>query len=101
MIFIPTISLLVQWSKDNGLLLEAYSPLGGAKQVKESLQVPEVRCRASRFVVSTSVRPNQYDVYYVTGQGNRVYTEHHPCTSPHILGNSTWNNRFAEECHAK
>ncbi|KAF9046266.1 NADP-dependent oxidoreductase domain-containing protein [Panaeolus papilionaceus] len=34
---------LLQWSKDNGLLLEAYSPLGSAEKVKESLQIPEVK----------------------------------------------------------
>ncbi|KAF9561770.1 Aldo/keto reductase [Agrocybe pediades] len=33
---------LLQWSKDNGILLEAYSPLGSQDKVKESLQVPEV-----------------------------------------------------------
>lgn len=33
---------LLQWSKENGLLLEAYSPLGSNKQVGETLSVPEV-----------------------------------------------------------
>ncbi|CAA7261557.1 unnamed protein product [Cyclocybe aegerita] len=33
---------LVKWSKENGLLLEAYSPLGSAEKVKESLEIPEV-----------------------------------------------------------
>lgn len=31
-----------QWSKENGLLLEAYSPLGSNTQVGKSLAVPEV-----------------------------------------------------------
>jgi len=31
-----------QWSKENGLLLESYSPLGSDKQVGQSLSVPEV-----------------------------------------------------------
>ena len=35
--------LCEQWAKDNGLLLEAYSPLGSNNQVKESLAVPEVQ----------------------------------------------------------
>ncbi|KAF8657312.1 hypothetical protein AX16_002234 [Volvariella volvacea WC 439] len=34
---------LIKWSKENGLLLEAYSPLGSAEKVKESLNVPEVQ----------------------------------------------------------
>ncbi len=32
-----------QWSKENGLLLEAYSPLGSNKQVKETLALPQVQ----------------------------------------------------------
>jgi diketogulonate reductase-like aldo/keto reductase len=32
----------MQWAKENNLLLEAYSPLGSAEKVKESLQIPEV-----------------------------------------------------------
>ncbi|KAG9308473.1 NADP-dependent oxidoreductase domain-containing protein [Chiua virens] len=34
---------LLQWSKENDLLLEAYSPLGSNKQVGATLGVPEVR----------------------------------------------------------
>jgi len=34
---------LVKWAKDNNILLEAYSPLGGKNQVKKSLNVPEVK----------------------------------------------------------
>ncbi|KDR82531.1 hypothetical protein GALMADRAFT_237878 [Galerina marginata CBS 339.88] len=34
---------LLQWSKENGLLLEAYSPLGSAEKVKESLDVAEAK----------------------------------------------------------
>ncbi|EIW81512.1 hypothetical protein CONPUDRAFT_56239 [Coniophora puteana RWD-64-598 SS2] len=33
---------LLAWSKKNGLLLEAYSPLGSSKQVGETLRLPEV-----------------------------------------------------------
>ena len=33
---------LVAWAKANGIILEAYSPLGSDNQVKESLNVPEV-----------------------------------------------------------
>ena len=32
---------ILQWSKENNLLLEAYSPLGSAEKVKESLEIPE------------------------------------------------------------
>ncbi|PPQ63603.1 hypothetical protein CVT24_004463 [Panaeolus cyanescens] len=35
-----------KWSKENELLLEAYSPLGSAQKVKESLQIPEVKAIA-------------------------------------------------------
>ncbi|PPQ65906.1 hypothetical protein CVT26_000926 [Gymnopilus dilepis] len=34
---------LLKWSKENGILLEAYSPLGSQEKVKESLEVPEVK----------------------------------------------------------
>jgi len=34
---------LLQWAKDHDLLLEAYSPLGSNTQVKETLEVPEVK----------------------------------------------------------
>jgi len=33
---------LLKWSKENNVLLEAYSPLGSAERVRESLSVPEV-----------------------------------------------------------
>ncbi|KAJ3525138.1 hypothetical protein NM688_g8450 [Phlebia brevispora] len=34
---------LLKWSKDNGILLEAYSPLGSNDNVKKALSVPEVQ----------------------------------------------------------
>ncbi|KAI5123091.1 hypothetical protein M0805_001447 [Coniferiporia weirii] len=34
---------LLKWSKDNGLLLESYSPLGSNDQVGNTLRVPEVK----------------------------------------------------------
>jgi diketogulonate reductase-like aldo/keto reductase len=34
---------LLAWSKANGVLLEAYSPLGGDGQVRKSLEVKEVK----------------------------------------------------------
>jgi len=43
---------LLQWSKDNGLLLEAYSPLGSTQQVKKSLAVPEVKAIADELGIT-------------------------------------------------
>jgi len=34
---------LVAWSAQNNMLLEAYSPLGSNKQVKQTLKVPEIK----------------------------------------------------------
>ena len=41
-----------QWAKENNLLLEAYSPLGSNKQVKETLQVPEVQAIAKELGIT-------------------------------------------------
>ncbi|KAG8214832.1 NADP-dependent oxidoreductase domain-containing protein [Butyriboletus roseoflavus] len=43
---------LLKWSKENGLLLEAYSPLGSNKQVGESLAVPEVKNIACKLGIT-------------------------------------------------
>ncbi|KAF8549525.1 hypothetical protein OG21DRAFT_1599113 [Imleria badia] len=43
---------LLKWSKENGLLLEAYSPLGSNKQVGESLAVPEVKDIACKLGIT-------------------------------------------------
>jgi len=43
---------LLAWSKANGLLLEAYSPLGSSAQVKETLKVPEVQAVAKRLNIT-------------------------------------------------
>ncbi|KAL5519764.1 hypothetical protein ACEPAG_1424 [Sanghuangporus baumii] len=40
---------LVKWAKENNLPVEAYSPLGGDKQVKESLQLPVVKKIANQL----------------------------------------------------
>ncbi|KAI0793341.1 NADP-dependent oxidoreductase domain-containing protein [Abortiporus biennis] len=34
---------LLKWAKENDLILEAYSPLGSNRQVKEALSIPEVQ----------------------------------------------------------
>lgn len=41
---------LLAWSKENDILLEAYSPLGSAEQVKKTLELPVVsplRCEVA------------------------------------------------------
>lgn len=43
---------LLKWSKENGLLLEAYSPLGSDKQVGKSLSVPEVKDIACKLGIT-------------------------------------------------
>ncbi|KAI0365357.1 hypothetical protein BV20DRAFT_973384 [Pilatotrama ljubarskyi] len=43
---------LLKWAKENNLLLEAYSPLGSNKQVKETLQVPEVQAIAKELGIT-------------------------------------------------
>ena len=43
---------LLQWAKENDLLLEAYSPLGSTRQVKEALNVPEVKAIAHKLGIT-------------------------------------------------
>ncbi|KAI0080695.1 hypothetical protein K474DRAFT_1682434 [Panus rudis PR-1116 ss-1] len=43
---------LLKWAKENGLLLEAYSPLGSNKQVKETLSTPEVKEIAEKLGIT-------------------------------------------------
>ncbi|KAJ8583337.1 hypothetical protein M405DRAFT_875950 [Rhizopogon salebrosus TDB-379] len=43
---------LLKWSKENGLLLESYSPLGSNTQVGKSLSVPEVKDIASKLGIT-------------------------------------------------
>ncbi|CCM00991.1 uncharacterized protein FIBRA_03039 [Fibroporia radiculosa] len=43
---------LLAWAKENGLLLEAYSPLGSNKQVKESLEAPAVQTIAKQLGIT-------------------------------------------------
>ena len=55
-----------QWSKENGILLEAYSPLGSAEKVKKTLEIPVVRPNFSPsiwrfkliFLMSCYIRSN-------------------------------------------
>ncbi|KXN92855.1 Aldehyde reductase 1 [Leucoagaricus sp. SymC.cos] len=43
---------LLKWSKEQDLLLEAYSPLGSQKKVKETLQVPEIKSIAQKLGIT-------------------------------------------------
>lgn len=43
---------LLQWAKENDLVLEAYSPLGSNRQVKEALSVPEVKSIANKLGIT-------------------------------------------------
>ena len=61
-----------QWSKENGLLLEAYSPLGSSDQVKETLSQPEVRAIAkelditlAQVIISWHVQRGVRPLYYI------------------------------------
>ena len=58
-----------QWSKDNGLLLEAYSPLGSNNQVKESLSVPEVQ----KIAKELGITPAQVIISWHVQRGVSVY----------------------------
>ena len=61
-----------QWSKENGLLLEAYSPLGSSDQVKETLSQPEVRAIAkelditpAQVIISWHVQRGVRSLYFI------------------------------------
>lgn len=43
---------LLKWSKEQGILLEAYSPLGGSRTVKKSLNLPLVRDIAKKLNIT-------------------------------------------------
>ncbi|KZT11775.1 Aldo/keto reductase [Laetiporus sulphureus 93-53] len=43
---------LLQWAKENGLLLEAYSPLGSTQQVNATLTAPEVQAIAKQLGIT-------------------------------------------------
>ncbi|KZS97365.1 Aldo/keto reductase [Sistotremastrum niveocremeum HHB9708] len=43
---------LVSWAGKNGVLLEAYSPLGSTQQVKETLSVPEIKAVAKELGIT-------------------------------------------------
>ncbi|KAF9265169.1 hypothetical protein L218DRAFT_997679 [Marasmius fiardii PR-910] len=65
--FLPQPELL-KWSKRNGILLEAYSPLGSSKRVKESLKVPEVK----EIAAQTGLTPAQVIISWHVQRGTVV-----------------------------
>lgn len=64
--------LTTQWSKENGLLLEAYSPLGSAEKVKESLNIPVVKAIAKEL----GITPAQVYISWHVQRG--VRSHRHP-----------------------
>ena len=43
---------LLKWSKEQGILLEAYSPLGGSRTVSKTLKLPIVRDTATKLKIT-------------------------------------------------
>ena len=64
-----------KWSKEKGLLLEAYSPLGSNNQVKESLSVPEVQ----KIAKELGITPAQVIISWHVQRGVSVS---HNCVPP-------------------
>ncbi|KAI0700084.1 NADP-dependent oxidoreductase domain-containing protein [Cytidiella melzeri] len=56
---------LIKWAKENDLLLEAYSPLGGVGQVGKSLKVPEVQSIAEEL----GITPAQVIISWLAQRG--------------------------------
>ncbi|RDX48821.1 hypothetical protein OH76DRAFT_1351665 [Lentinus brumalis] len=59
---------LLKWSKDHGLLLEAYSPLGSGTLVKETLNVPEIQ----QIARALSITPAQVIISWHVQRGTVV-----------------------------
>jgi len=87
----PNVTLwLQQWAKLHGVLLEAYSPLGSNKQVKETLELPIVgeTLYPGRLLVLKSPFLDQ------EGCGG---PRNHPSSSYHLVARSTRSRCFAQE----
>ncbi|KAF8158450.1 NADP-dependent oxidoreductase domain-containing protein [Crassisporium funariophilum] len=74
---------LVKWARDNGILLEAYSPLGSAEKVKESLQIPEVKSVAKELGITPA----------------QVYISWHVQRGTVVLPKSVTPSRIEENFH--
>ncbi|KAI1783566.1 NADP-dependent oxidoreductase domain-containing protein [Ganoderma leucocontextum] len=59
---------LLKWAKENGLLLEAYSPLGSNDLVKETFNVPEVK----EIARALSITPAQVIISWHVQRGTIV-----------------------------
>ncbi|KAI0088546.1 NADP-dependent oxidoreductase domain-containing protein [Irpex rosettiformis] len=59
---------LISWAKENHLLLEAYSPLGGDGQVGNSLRVPEVQ----EIAKEVGITPAQVIISWLAQRGSVV-----------------------------
>ncbi|KAF8740715.1 hypothetical protein AX14_007614 [Amanita brunnescens Koide BX004] len=59
---------LIEWSKENNILLEAYSPLGSAERVRKSLSVPEVR----EISTELGITPAQVIISWLVQRGTVV-----------------------------
>jgi diketogulonate reductase-like aldo/keto reductase len=68
--YLPS-SLIVffhQWAKNNGILLEAYSPLGSQDKVKDTLSIPEVKKIAGEL----GITPAQAHISWQLQRGVRI-----------------------------
>lgn len=87
---------LLAWSKEHGLLLEAYSPLGSNKQVKETLSQPEVR----KIADTLGITPAQAIISWHVQRGtvvlpksvtpSRVEENYKGACSAAFLGKGEW-----------
>ena len=92
-ILIDVLTFPGQWSKENGVLLEAYSPLGSAERVKESLNIPIV-CHANFSCLQCSDARN-------LGEKHCEATWDHPSPGVYFVARPARDGRVAEERDAE
>ena len=83
---------LLQWSNENGILLEAYSPLGSARQVKDMLSLPVITGIAEDLGIS----PAQVVISWHVQRGVSRFLR---LQEPALLFDSL-DYCIAEECHS-
>jgi len=82
---------LLKWSKEQGILLEAYSPLGGSRTVKKSLNLPLVRDIAKKLKIT----PAQVLVSWHVQRGTIVLPKSvHPARIAENYQSALWPLRF-------
>ena len=64
------------------MLLEAYSPLGGSSQVRETLSLPEVRSLEQSYYLSS--------LFVNLGEGYCTTIGHDTSAGQHCLAHPTW-----------